>query len=155
MANGKMTKLLTEWLTPGFCRQSWWTVTMFQRYNDHIMSFWLRKVDGESSEHLYLLFVVELTQLTRWVAASGGCTGTPSLPFFPLEPQTLGWKRKHESKLHFIKTNRAVEQEKEMTLLCCLLYCNKCSSSDLWCSIPGDSFFVSTGFSLSLEMRMQ
>lgn len=46
----------------------------------------------------------ELTQLTRWVAASGGCTGTPSLPFFPLEPQTLGWKRKHESKLHFIKT---------------------------------------------------
>lgn len=45
----------------------------------------------------------EFPQLTRWVAASGGCTDTTFLLSFPLEPRTLGWKRKHDghSAIHF------------------------------------------------------
>lgn len=70
-------------------------------------------------------------QLTRWVAASDGCTGTPFLFSFPLVPQKLGRDREHDMYWHiyihvyFTFYKRAVDQEKEFILL----PINKCSST--------------------------
>lgn len=93
---------------------------------------------------------------TRWVAASGECTGTPFLLSYLLDPRTLGWKTEHDrhNTAQFKSTSqfRVEKQVKEFFGLCIIPLQ---ISIGFQCTVPGDMGFVSTGLSPSLEMRMQ